>query len=181
MLTPAKFNQPATPSLGRTDGFTLVEVVLYVTIATTFFVALVALLVMANNARVKIQTAIEVEEQGQLVARQITAALRRATRLNYPLPGAAGSAVSFDTADSNKNPTVIAATNGAWQITEGLAAAVPLTSPRVVVDSGQFINLARPGTSGSLRVQFTLSHRNPSGRREYSYSQTFYGAATLRP
>lgn len=32
----------------------------------------------------------------------------------------------------------------------------------------------------SVRIQFTLTAVNPSGRNEYDFSKTFYGSATIR-
>lgn len=55
-----------------------------------------------------------------------------------------------------------------------------LINSRVTVSNLTFSNLSRPGTPGTVRIQFTLTHINPEGRQEYNFSKTFYDTATLR-
>lgn len=55
-----------------------------------------------------------------------------------------------------------------------------LYNSRVTVSNLTFTNLTRAGTPGNVRIQFTLTHINPSGRNEYDFSKTFYGSASLR-
>ena len=58
--------------------------------------------------------------------------------------------------------------------------SIALTNSRIVASNLTFTNLSRAGTPGTIRIQFTLTHINPSGRNEYNYNKTFYGSASLR-
>lgn len=70
--------------------------------------------------------------------------------------------------------------NGTLRIKDGGGAEVALTNDRVVASDLVFQNLSRAGTPGIVRVQFTLTYVNPSGRNEYDYQSKFVGSASLR-
>ncbi|HSW98306.1 MAG TPA: prepilin-type N-terminal cleavage/methylation domain-containing protein [Candidatus Saccharimonadales bacterium] len=72
-----------------------------------------------------------------------------------------------------------AGTPGASRIKEGAGAAVALSSNDLQVSGLSFQNLTRTGTSGMVRVSFTLTRLNPSNRNEYDYQKTFVSSAEV--
>lgn len=71
-------------------------------------------------------------------------------------------------------------TPAAFQVKEGAANNIPLTSDNVGVSNLTFKNLTRSGTPGVIQVSFTISRVNTSGKNEYDYTKTFTGSASLR-
>lgn len=132
------------------------------------------------EARVKQQTIAEIEQSGTQVMQTTTQLIRNAETINSPATGASSSTLSLDVVDAAKDPTIIELSGGVIYITEGAGSAVPLTAAPVNVDSLTFYNLSRSGTPGVVRLQFTLTYTNPSGRQEYDYTKTFYGSASVR-
>lgn len=65
-------------------------------------------------------------------------------------------------------------------ITEGANPTVPLTNSKIQMSGLTFTNLTRSGTPGVVRVSFTLSRVNGSGKNEYDYQKTFTTSAALR-
>ncbi|MBI2033814.1 MAG: prepilin-type N-terminal cleavage/methylation domain-containing protein [Candidatus Liptonbacteria bacterium] len=161
-------------------GFTLVELILYVSVSALVALAAAGLIVIIIQARVKSQTVAEVEQVGSHVLNLITQTARNSLRINSPLPGGSSSVLSLANQSSTKNPTIFDVQSSTIRITEGAYQPVPLTSSRLLASSLLFQNLSRTNTSGTIRIQFTLTHQNPGSRNEYDYVKNFYGSATVR-
>lgn len=131
--------------------------------------------------RVKNQTIGEVEQQGQYALHLILQTIRNAEAINSPAIGASAATLDVDVIQAANDPTVFTSSSGVLQITEGVAPAEDITSNVITSSDLDFINLGRAGTLGTIRVEFTLTYTNPSGRNEYDYAKTFYGTASLRP
>lgn len=139
----------------HTKGFTLIELLLYISILGVVIFSITGFLILLMQSRIKNQTIADVEEQGALVMQIMTQAGRNAADINFT--------DAFDLSGSVLRENAIA-----------------LTNSHVVASGLTFTNLSRAGTHGTIRIQFTLSHSNPSGRNEYEYSKTFYDSATIR-
>lgn len=152
----------------NSQGFTLVELLLYVSIVGVIIFSVAGLLFLLFESRVKNQTIAEVEQQGIQVMQIITQTVRNVSTISSPTQGV--NAVSL---------TVGAST---FDLSGGTirADAIALTNARVTASNISFYNLSRSGTDGTIRIQYTLTHLNPSGRNEYDYQKTFYGSASLR-
>jgi type II secretory pathway pseudopilin PulG len=161
-------------------GFTLVELLLYVGVASIMLLAVSVFLSTLLTSRVKNQTIAEVEQQGMLVMRLIGQTVRNAESVNSPAQGASGAALSLDVIPGASDPTLFDLFGGAVRITEGVGSPVALTNSRVVATALVFENLSRTNTPGVVRVSFTLTHVNPEGKNEYDFTKTFYTSAALR-
>jgi len=142
--------------------------------------AISVFMAMLLESRVKNQTAAEVDQQGNMVMNLITTAIRNAEGVNSPAVGASDASLSLDALAAANDPTVFDSASGVLQIAEGGSAAVPLTSARLTATALNFQNLSRPATAGNIRIQFTLTYVNSTGKSQYDYSRTFYGTASLR-
>jgi Tfp pilus assembly protein PilW len=165
----------------KNGGFTLIELLLYV---GTFFLVLVsiaALFVVLISSRIKNQTVSEVEDQGGEAMHMITQAIRSADGINYPLSATASSSVSLVMASSTLNPTIFSISNGAIVSSEGGGSAIPLTNQKVTASGLTIQNLSGTSTPGNLLVSFTLTRNNPQSKNEYSFTDIFTSAASLRP
>ena len=125
-------------------SFTLIELLLYVSIVGAIIFSVAGFLSLSMQSRVKNQIISEVEQQGVQVMQSLTQTIRNASIISIP----------YDISD--------------------------LYNSRVTASNLSFQNLSRTGTPGTIRIQFTLSHINPSGRNEYDFNKTFYGTASLR-
>lgn len=164
----------------KTKGFTLIELLLYVSIVGVLILSVSVLLSLFMRSRVKNQTISEVEQQGVQVMQIITQTARNAETITNPTAGNSASSATFDVVTASLDPTIFDLASGIIRIKEGAGSATSLTNSRVTASSLTFQNLSRASTPGTIRVQFTLTHVNPSGRNEYDYNKTFYGTASLR-
>jgi Tfp pilus assembly protein PilW len=161
-------------------GFTLLELVLYVSIASLVLMSTTGFFYLILQSQVKNQTVADVEQQGQSAMEVITQTIRNATGVNSPGIGASTSALSLANNDGAKDPTVFDLANGALEIKEGTASPINLTSDKVVVSNISFQNLSRSPANNSIRIRFTISHVNPGNKFEYDFSQSFYTTANTR-
>ena len=163
------------------QGFTLVELVIYMTILGSMITVLTSFVVLTYESKIKSQVVAEVEQSGSQVMDIILQTTRNATLINTPLAQASGSSLSINTISGITTPTVFDLNNSKIRIKEGTGVATNLVGNRLLVNSLSFSNLTEAGASGTIRVQFTLTYNNSSGMKEYDYSKTFYGTASLRP
>lgn len=167
-------------SVKTKKAFTLMEVLLYVSIVSIMLVVLSTFLAAISQSRVRSQVIADVNEQGVQIMQLITQTVRNATSITVPAAAGSGSTLTVVVPTGSLSPTTFDLSSGVMRIKEGAGAVVNLTSNRVTVSSLTFTNLTRTGTFGTVRIQFTLAHTNPDNRKEFSYSETFYGTATLR-
>lgn len=161
-------------------GFTLVELLLYVGLAATLLLSISVFLSISLQSQAKNQTIAEVEQEGQRALQLITQTIRNASSTNYPAQGNSSSSLSLIMPTPSKNPTVFNLVSSTIFTTEGVSSPISLTSSRLIASNLQFDNFSRINTRGIIRVSFTLTYNNFTGRNEFDYSKTFYGTATLR-
>jgi len=169
-----------TTKKSRQHAFTLVELLLYIGIASSILFASTFFLGMLLESGVKNETVAEVEQQGLEIMELLTQTIRNADVIVAPAEGASTASLSLNTYTAGLNPTVFDLSGGAIHIQEGSGSPVTLTNSRVTASSLNFQNLSRSGTPGVVRISFSLSSVNPSGRSEYNFSKIFYASAALR-
>lgn len=164
----------------KTGGFTLIELLLYGGLLASVIFSLAVFLSLLVQSRMKNQVVAEVEQQGMLATMRMLQVVRNSSLINAPAAGASGPTLAVNMPQVGLSPTVFALGSGAITMTEGAAAAVSLTNNLVSVSGLVFTNLSRAGTPGTVRIQFTISYINNSGRNEFDYSKTFDSDASLR-
>ncbi len=161
-------------------GFTLIELILYIAIASILIVFSSVFIQSLMVSKTKNQTMMEVEEQGVQTLDILTQVIRNAQNINSPSAGESAAELSLAVDDPSKSPAVFDVSQNTLRLKEGNASAVSLTGNRVRVSGVEFRNLSRPGTPGIIRVQLTLSSASTGLGQEYQYSKTFYASAALR-
>jgi len=166
--------------LQASAGFTLIEIILSLTMIVTLLGTAVALTSLMLSARVKQESITETERQGahaMLIAMQ---AIRNAESVTSPAPGTSADTLILATTNPSTNPTTIDVSSGAVRIAEGAGDPVFLTNTYVQVSNLTFTNTAYVGSEDIISMELTLNRINNTGRNEYAYEQTFYNSASLR-
>lgn len=161
-------------------GFTVVELLLYVSMCAILILAISVFLAVLLSARAKNQSAAEVEQQGARALGVIVQTLRNADNINSPAIGVTGASLSLNTYSGALNPTVFDLSGGTLRVTEGTGSPVALTNSKIAISNLSFQNLSYANTPGLVRIQFTAAYVNGSGRNEYNYSRSFSVSASLR-
>ena len=162
-------------------GFSLLEMLLYVSICSVLLLSLSLASTFLLSSRVKNQSIADVHQQGSQVIQLITQTIRNAKSIDIPSVGATSSALTVTVVDQLLSPTVFDISNGVLEIKEGSGPNVLLTNSHVTVSSLLFQNISSTSSlDRTVQVSFTIDYKNPSGRNEYSFTKSFTGSATLR-
>lgn len=167
----------------RQDGFTLLELIIYVAIFATMIGAVVGLALASTAEKTRGQITADINYQGEAVMALMTQTIRQATAVNTPSAGNSSGNLSLSMTNSLVNPTTFALVHDVsdrLQIGEGTPAITNnLTNTRAKLSGLTFTNMSLESTKGSILIKFTLSYNSTSVRQELTYSKTFYGAATI--
>lgn len=164
----------------KQQGFTLVEVLLYLAITVLILSTITVVFTQIVETRQRARTLAEVDQQGIQIMQEITQTIRDAQAINAPTIGTSASTLNLDVIHSINDPTIYTLSGTTLEVTEGASAAVELSSNRIAVSNITFSNLSRAGTNGTVRIEFTLEYVTDDGSFDEDYQQTFYGSATLR-
>lgn len=166
--------------INKAAGYTLIELLLYITLAGMLLVSLTMFFGMSVDARVKTQSVTEVNQQGASAMEYIQQTVRNASSISAPAAAASASSLTVVVPTASLSPTIFSLNGTVLQVKEGAAAAIALTNDDVQISNLTFTNLTRSGTHGVVRISFTVSRTNTSGRNEYDYSKTFTTTVTIR-
>jgi Tfp pilus assembly protein PilW len=161
------------------NGFTLVELILYIALAAVILLATTELLGLVLTSRIKNQTIAEIEQEGSRVLNIISFEIRNSDAVTGPPPAGSNSTLTL-IKQNNPTPVIFSLSGNTLEMEETPGVTVPLTSKNVEVESVVFRNLSSPNTKGTIRIELRLKHKNSSGRNEYDFKQEFYGSASLR-
>lgn len=162
-------------------GFTLVELLLYIGVASLLIVTISSFITLMWEARVKNRTIAEVEQQGLQAMELITQTVRNAESVTVPSAGAQSSTLTVDAADAADDPTVFRESSGQLVIDEGSTpTTTAVTNDHVTVSGLAFTNLSVSGTPGVVRIEFTITYNASADTNPYTYEQTFIGSAVTR-
>lgn len=162
-------------------GFTLVELVLYVSICSILLLTISSFLSFLLGARVRSQAISEVNQQGFQAMSLITQTIRNGRSIQVPGIGTSSSTLSITTSNALLNPTIFDVSSTTLRVKEGSKTAILLTNSRVKLSALTFQNVSSSSsTEKIIRISFTLDAVNQGGRSEYSFTKSFSGSATLR-
>ena len=168
---------------GKTRAFSLLELLLYMALASAITLTASVLLSSILQIREKSRAAVEVESQGVLLMQHLTRAVRNARDVTAPAPqiaSATGLNLSMD--DISINPTIFEITEASISTKEGATATtVPLLSQNTGIKDASFRNMAVDADHpDEIKITFTLYYITQERRGGFGYEKTFYGSASLR-
>ena len=165
------------------NGFTLIELILYVALISVFVTGAVYFAWDIIYGRVKSSVQQEVSQNLRLASKRLIQEIRNAEGVS----SIGASTISLVMENSARNPTAFDVSNGRLRIGYGASGSCPTTSPctltsdQVTVTDLTFTDLSSGGGE-TINVSFTitLESNNPSGRQEWERSDTFSTSVELR-
>ena len=168
------------PILNIKNGFTLIELILYIAISSIFMLASVSFAWDVIYGRVKSYVQQEVNQNMRFASKRITYEIRNASAIS----SVGSSTLTLTMADPDRNPTVFDVSNGRLRIGYGgsggcpISSPCPLTSDNVSLTNLTFTNLSQ--VPNSSNIQFSITIISSGDRLEFQESQTYRGAAEIR-
>jgi len=163
------------------QGYTLIELLLYVAIVSALLTGVVAFFGIVIDARVKNQSVTEVNEQGSFALDYVAQTIRSATSITSPTIGTTGTLLTVIVPTGSLSPTTFSLSSGSLQVKEGTASAINLTGSKVQVTAFSVKNLSRGSTSGLVQISLTLNRTNNIAGNSYDYPRTFTTSVAVRP
>ncbi|MBN1617774.1 hypothetical protein JW887_00325 [Candidatus Dojkabacteria bacterium] len=160
-------------------GFTLIETLVYIALSAMITVTIVLFLLMILGGRQRATAISEVDSLGNQMMYQLEYSIKNSDGINSPLPGASEDSLSLIFDDPEQNPTYYYIDNSALVVSEAALDSVSLTSSRVVVSDVSFTNLTLSNSPTIIKIQFTITYKNPDNRKELDYSRTFYNSVLV--
>jgi len=162
------------------QGFTLVELLLYIGVVTIIISGVTGLAFLMLQARVKTQAMNEINYQGEKIVRMINQTIRNGDAIDSPSKNSFSNSISVDTYDQANSPTVFNLSGQRMTVREGTSGEIYLTNNRIIISDLNFQNNGLENAPDSVQFQFKIDYYNPEGRSEYNYSKIFYGGASIR-
>lgn len=162
-------------------GFTLIEMLIYTSIFVVMALAFLTILGVFTRVDTAQQATSEVANQANFVMQQIRRLV--AASSYFEVKGAASDELWLYPQTYTVNPTKIVKSGGTITLSEGGAAAAPLTTGKVTVDALAFAKYANPPGPDVVQIDMTLSYVNPAttekGTRSFRTAVARVSAATF--
>lgn len=164
----------------KRQGFSLVEVIVYIFIITLIFGAvsyLVSTMIITIN---KDFVVAEVEGQGREISQIISNTIKNASS-TYILPPFRedSPSLTIPTDNTDTDPTVFYLSDGYIYRKESNNTDIRLNNDKVIASDLIFKNMSSTSTHSLIQFSFTLTSMN-TNRPEYLYSKSFQNSAGLR-
>jgi Tfp pilus assembly protein PilW len=161
----------------KLKGFTLTEALLYIAIVSIVLTSIVSFYAVVMSTDDRNQTVSALDQNGLQITEFISTSIRNASSVTNPTASQTASIINF--LNSTNVQTTIDLSEGVIRVDEG-GTIYNLSSNNVTASDLSFKNLTPEDTKTTIKFQFKLTYINPDNRQSLSYSQIFYGSATLR-
>lgn len=159
------------------NGFTLIELIIYVSIMTVIITAVIPFSrdMILNGAKSSVQE--EVYGSGRYIAERIKSEIRNAKGIN----SVSGSTLSLQDFVAANDPTVIDLSAGKVRIKQGAGSAINLNSNDTNVTSLTFTNNSSlDNKTKNISYSISLQSTSASTRQEYQADINVSGSAEIR-
>ena len=163
-------------------GFTLVEMILYVSVCSILFLALFGIFSLLMSARIKNQTVTEVNQSGIQITQLVSQSIRNAKGIIVPSIGVSSSTLSLKTVSTSTNPTVFDVASGTFFVKEGTSTKIALSNRRVMISNFTATNTSLTSSTtneGGVEFSFIVSYIASGSSTDYSFTKSFFGSAVF--
>lgn len=162
-------------------GFTLVEVMLYVTIVSVLLIVVVQYWSSLIGSAVRIRLEQDAQDSSRFAVETLGSYVRRATGISAPGPGATSTVLQLQMPDAGENPTIFDVDNGILRVAPGDSGPYEIIPEKVEVTSIEFSNLtASTSTPGVLQVRFVMTALQPTAGQFVNISKTVQTSFSIR-
>ena len=152
-------------------GFTLIEVLLAVSIFTVIVIAFIGILSTITEVQVQSSSGAAVNQESQFLLQKLQYYVQTASLIDIPTSTATTS-LKFDVASNARGPSYIKLATGTVYLQQNGGPLQPLTSNRVFVSGLSFTRHANPPGHDSVSISYTMSYFATSSVAQ-AFSQLF--------
>lgn len=158
------------------QGFTLLELIVFVAIFSFTIVGFISILVSITKVQVKQGAAAEVSQQSQYVLQTLQYYVERSSLIEADA-NTASSSVKLRMTSSAEDPTLIFTSGTTVYVKVGAGADLPLTSSRVAVSNLSFIKKSNSPAKDSVSLSFTIAYSTQNLQQQFSQA---FSSAIMR-
>ncbi len=162
------------------NGFTLVEIMLYIALTLTILIAIVQFFLAGLEAYGQQKLTITTDEETSFMTQTIESYLTNATSVTSPAAGATERELVLSMADAEVDPVVISLSEGTAYIQRGNHDPEPLHASTLYVEDMIFSNLANEGGKPSIRIEIMANNPSFISIDALKYAQVYTTAYTKR-
>lgn len=165
-------------SMKKESGFTLIELILYISIVALVLNTMVYFAWNIIGGSVKSNSQQEVFSQARFISERIKYEIRNANGIN----SVAATSISLAVDPPANNPTIISLSGNKLQIKQGGSSAVDLNSADTAITNVNFVDYtSSDNKTKNIQLSFTISDLTGSSRQEYKVSDiTVQSSAEVR-
>lgn len=159
------------------NGFTLIELILYVAVIAIILTALVPFAWGTIETSIKSSVQQEVTANARYISERITYEIRNANDINSVTP----TVISLATTTPATNPTIIDLSSGNIRIKQGTGNTVQLNSTNTVITALTFTDLSSlDAKTKHIKFVMTVAASFVAARQEYQSSVVLESSAEVR-
>jgi type II secretory pathway pseudopilin PulG len=158
-------------------GYTLIELLIFVTIFSITIIAFVGVLVVIVRIQAQQSSTGSVQEESAALLQQLQYYVQNSSLVNIPIDAAPTSTLSLRMSSSSIDPTTVTINaSGMVYLQQGSGTTTPLTSSRVKVSNLSFVRHTNPPSHDTVSISFTMA--NNTANLQQLFSQSFQTAVT---
>ncbi len=162
------------------DGFTLVELLLYIAIVAGLLLAVATVTINMLRGSARLEAIQTISQNARLGLARIELAVGNATTVTTPTFGTTSTMLVLQTGVTSTNPTMIGVSNGVLEMKEGTTASTTIMMGSVRVSNILFRNLSASSTLASIRIELAVSSTFAGVTSTLGEGEIFYGTANVR-
>jgi prepilin-type N-terminal cleavage/methylation domain-containing protein len=149
-------------------GFTLIEMLIAVSIFTVIVIAFVGILSVVTQVQVQSSSSEAVNQESQFLLQKLQYYIQTASIIDMPT-STPTSTLKFDVAASSSDPSYITLASGTVYLQQGSGGVLQaLTSNRVKVTSLSFTRNANPPGHDAVSVSYTMAYNTLNVAQTFS-------------
>lgn len=145
------------PTKQNIIGFTLVELLLYISISSILLVSIGSYIVMLSQLNNQREVAEGIQSQITHIHDTLSYQIRIASNIISPNVGSESDTLVLDMKDVSMGQSVISMQDGVLMLNADSHGELPLTSQPLTVTDSSFTNTSGDGTEGNLYYQISVS------------------------
>lgn len=152
----------------RTRGFTLIEMLIAMSIFTIIAIAFIGILSVVTQVQVQSSSTAAVNQESQFLLQKLEYYIQTAGIIDIAT-STPTSTLKFDVASSSLDPSYITLASGTVYLQQGSGGALqPLTSNKVTVTDLSFTRRANPPGHDSVSVSYTIAYNTTNLAQAFS-------------
>lgn len=160
-------------------GFTLIETLIYSVIVGMVLLTFASFSMSISSVRNKVYVMSELQANARVVVELMTQKILSAKSVSLPAKGESTEQLILLMPDGTPTTTFQISDLVLQMVTEGVTST-SLNSEQVIISNLSFTNFSTGTIRDNIVIRFLASYINPSGDRDYNFSQQIETAVSLR-